>query len=81
MKLWDIDRKKGWTFEGKHSNQITNVMLWDEYSAFSSSVDKTIRYFDIRDWGNPNENFNEDSDTLNGYKHSKLFMGHKASVT
>ena len=54
VKLWDTERKKGWTFNGKHSNQINHVLLWDEYSAFSGSVDKTIRYFDIRDWGNEN---------------------------
>ena len=22
VKIWDIEKKKGWTFEGKHSNQI-----------------------------------------------------------
>lgn len=81
MKIWDIDKKKGWTFEGRHSNQINHVLLWDDFSAFSSSADKTIRHFDIRDWGNPNENFTEDSETLNGYQFSKYFMGHKRSIT
>ena len=81
VKIWDTERKKGWTFSGKHSNQINQVLLWDEYSAFSGSVDKTIRYFDIRDWGNENTQFTEDSETLNGYHHSKYFMGHKSSIT
>ena len=79
--MWDIERKKGWTFEGKHMNMINKVLLWDEYSAFSCSIDRSIRYFDRRDWGNANDNFTEDSDTLNGYKYSKYFMGHKKSVT
>jgi WD40 repeat protein len=81
VKVWDIDRKKGWTFEGKHSAQVNKVLIWDEFSVFSASVDKSIRYFDIRDWGNPNENFTEDSKCENGYHFSKHFIGHKASVT
>ena len=60
VKVWDIDRKKGWTFTGKHMNMITKVLMWDDTSAFSSSIDKTIRHFDVRDWGN-------EENTLNGY--------------
>jgi WD40 repeat protein len=81
VKIWDIEKKKGSTFLGKHSNQINQVLLWDENSAFSSSVDKTIRYFDVRDWGASNENFTRDSESLNGYQFSKYFMGHKRSIT
>ena len=50
VKMWDIDKKKAWTFEGQHSLMITKVLLWDEYSTFSCSIDKTIRWFDRRDW-------------------------------
>ena len=60
---------------------ISKVLIWDEFSAFSASIDRTIRWFDRRDWGNANDNFNEDSETPNGYKHSKYFLGHKKNVT
>jgi hypothetical protein len=73
-----MERKKGWTFSGKHTNQVDHVLLWDKYSAFSGSIDKTIRYFDIRDWGKENE---RDTDTINGYQHSKYFYGHNSSIT
>ena len=49
VKVWDIDRKKGWTFQGKHMNMITKVLMWDDTSAFSASIDRSIRYFDIKD--------------------------------
>jgi WD40 repeat protein len=75
VKVWDIDRKKGWTFTGKHMNMITKVILWDEFSAFSASIDKSIRYFDVRDWGPESEQ------PLNGRHFSKFFMGHKKSIT
>ena len=57
------------------------MILWDKYSAFSAGIDRSIRYFDIRDWGNENENFNEDSETQNGYKYSKFLKGHTKSIT
>jgi WD40 repeat protein len=57
------------------------VLLWDKFSAFSAGIDRSIRYFDIRDWGNENDSFNEDSETLNGYKFSKFFKGHSKSIT
>ena len=78
VKIWDTERKKAWTFEGKHTNQIDHVLLWDQYSAFSGSIDKSIRYFDIRDWG---KDEGKDTDTVNGYHHSKYFMGHNSSIT
>jgi hypothetical protein len=53
------------------------VLLWDNYSALSGSVDKTIRYFDVRDWGSEQE----ESEAVNGYHYSKYLMGHKSSVT
>jgi len=80
VKMWDIDRKKGWTFKG-HMNDVRQVVLWDDYSALSGGIDRSIRYFDIRDWGNENESFTEDSETLNGYHYSKLFKGHTKSIT
>ena len=75
VKVWDIERKKGWTFTGKHMNMITKVIMWDEYSAISCSIDKSIRQFDIRDWGSETE------ETQNGYQFSKYFLGHKKSIT
>lgn len=60
---------------------MNNVILWDKYSAFSAGIDRSIRYFDIRDWGNENDNFNEDSETQNGYKFSKFLKGHTKSIT
>lgn len=77
VKVWDIERKKGWTFTGKHMNMITKVIMWDEYSAFSGSIDKSIRQFDIRDWGSETES----ESAPNGYQFSKYFMGHKKSIT
>ena len=61
VKMWDIDRKKAWTFTGKHMNTVNKVILWDEYSALSASFDKSIRQFDIRDWGGETE------ESLNGH--------------
>lgn len=45
----------------------------------SASIDRSIRYFDKRDWSSE---FNtEDTETLNGFQYSKLFKGHTKSIT
>ena len=78
VKLWDIDKKKGWTFKG-HQNKVQHVILWDDYSVLSGSIDRSIRFFDLRDWSS--DVYTEDVETLNGFQYSKLLRGHTKSIT
>ena len=78
VKLWDCDRKKGWSFRG-HQNKVQHVLIWDDFSVLSAGIDRSIRYFDLRDWSSEVET--EDVETLNGFHFSKLFRGHTKSIT
>ena len=64
VKLWDIDRKKGWSFRG-HQNKVQHVVLWDDYSVLSGSIDRSMRFFDMRDW--QSDIYTDDVETLNGF--------------
>ena len=82
VKIWDVEKKRGWTFEGRHRNMITKVVLWDQFSALSASIDRTIRHFDVRDWPDNLDTKNApEVETLNGYQYSKVFMGHTRPIT
>lgn len=80
--MWDINKKRGVTFEGCHMNAVKKVILWNEKQVLSAGIDHSVRMFDVRDWGGlSGERFNEDSETLNGYKFSKFFRGHQRGIT
>jgi len=75
--MWDIHKKRAVTFEGCHMNAVKKVILWNDKQVLSAGIDHSVRMFDVRDWGGlSGERFNEDSETLNGYKFSKFFRGH-----
>lgn len=71
LKVWDIERKKGISFDNKrgHINQVTQAMVWDEQSVLSASADRTVRYFDIKE-----AESNEDYQGV-------VMRGHAAGVT
>ena len=48
VKIWDIKRKRAYTFTG-HMNWISKVLIWDHESAISASADKSIRFWNIND--------------------------------
>ena len=49
--MWDINKKRGVTFEGCHMNAVKKVILWNEKQVLSAGIDHSVRMFDVRDWG------------------------------
>ena len=45
----------------------------------SGSIDRSMRFFDMRDW--QSDIYTDDVETLNGFQYSKLLRGHTKSIT